>query len=103
MGVKECGGDIKWANELKQMLDGGIYTMAPPKTPTHEKFVVLHIITGFGKIFTCRTAEQLGRFIDNYKAEKKLKRDEDVNIQIGYGRMTQAEYDLVPECKYFDK
>ena len=69
----------------------------------NKKIIVLNITTGFGKMFTCRTAEQLGQFIDNYKAEKKLKRDEDVNIQIGYGRMNQAEYDQVPECKYFDK
>ncbi len=69
----------------------------------NKKIIVLNITTGFGKVFTCRTAEQLGQFIDNYKAEKRLKRDEDVNIQIGYGRMNQAEYDQVPECKYFDK
>jgi hypothetical protein len=73
------------------------------KIDPNKKNIVLHITTNFGKTFTCRTAEQLGQFIDNYKADKKLKRDEDVNIQIGYGRMTQAEYDQVPECKYFDK
>ena len=72
-------------------------------TDPNKKIIVLNITTGFGKTFTCRTAEQLGQFIDNYKAEKRLKRDEDVNIQIGYGRMNQAEYDQVPECKYFSK
>lgn len=69
----------------------------------NEKMLVLHLVTSFGKRYTCRTVAELETFIDNYKREKNLKRDEDVDIQIGFGRMTQAEYDNIPACKYFIK
>lgn len=95
--VAKNGGEYSFKSVEGQITD--VHKRVDP----NQKIIVLNITTGFGKVFTCRTAEQLGQFIDNYKAEKKLKRDEDVNIQIGYGRMNQAEYDQVPECKYFDK
>lgn len=68
-----------------------------------EPILVLHITTSFGKRYTCRTVEELEAYIDNVKAEKKLKRDEDVDVMIGFGRMTQAAYDKRPACKYFIK
>ncbi len=68
-----------------------------------NKILVLHITTSFGKCYTCRTVEELETYIDNIKKEKNLKRDEDVDIQLGFGRMTQAEYDRIPACKYFIK
>lgn len=75
------------------------------------KFVVLHITTNFGKHYTCRTVEQLETFIDNRlaalranPANKNRKiRDEDVGIQIGFGRMTESQYGQIPACKYFIK
>jgi len=67
------------------------------------KHLVLNITTSFGKRYTCRTVEELETYIENVKVEKKLKRDEDVDIQLGFGRMTEAEYGQVPACKYFIK
>jgi len=70
--------------------------------PKH-KFIVLNITTSYGKRYTCRTVEELQTFIDNYKEDKKFKRDEDINIDIGWGRMNEEEYGYVPACKYFIK
>ncbi len=68
-----------------------------------RNILVLHITTSFGKQYTCRTVEELETYIDNVKKEKKLTRDEDVDIQIGFGRMTQTAYGQLPACKYFIK
>ncbi len=69
----------------------------------NKKSLVIHMTTGYGKRYTCRTVAQLEEFLDNYKIAKKRKRDEDIDIMLGFGRMTQAEYDLVPECEFFKK
>ena len=69
----------------------------------NAKILVLHITTSFGKRYTCRTVDELKLYIDNIKTEKKLKRDEDVDIMLGFGRITQSEYAKIPACKYFIK
>ncbi len=90
----------------------------PPPSPMdpNKKILVLHLLNRFGKRYTCRSVEELEAYIDNVKAERKRKsakpikvRDEDVDIQIGFGRMTQAAYNALPDgntppnCKYFTK
>ena len=80
-----------------------IYDSDGERIDPNKKILVLHITTSFGKRYTCRTVEELANYIDNVKKEKKLKRDEDVDIQLGFGRMTQAAYDSLPACKYFIK
>ncbi len=72
-------------------------------TDGQEIINILHITTSFGKRYTCRTVDELALFYKNYKKAKNLKRDEDVDIQIGFGRMTRAAYDNIPACKYFIK
>ena len=75
----------------------------PQLADPDAKFVVIHLSNSFGKRWTCRTIEQLDIFLTNYKSEKKRKRDEDIDITLGWGRMTEAEYAQVPACKYFIK
>ncbi len=94
---------FKAAFKLKDEVDSGILQYPPPAKAPHEKSVVLHITTSFGKRYTCRTMDELEIFIDNYKIDKKRKRDEDVDITIGFGRMTEEAYAQVPACKYFIK
>ena len=87
--------------ELKAALDGGLLQYPAPAKPPHEKFIVINITTSYGKQYTCRTVADLETFIVNYMKEKKFKRDEDVNIQIGWSRMNEEEFGMVPACKYF--
>ena len=94
--VAKNGGEYSFKTE-----DGKVEDVH--RTDPDKKSLVLHITTTFGKHYTCRTVEELETWIDNFKAEKKLKRDEDVGIQIGFGRMTESEYAQVPACKYFIK
>lgn len=68
-----------------------------------EKIHVLNITTTFGKNYVCRTADELATFYKNYKKEKNLKRDEDVDIRIGFRTMSKAEFDRQPACKYLIK
>ncbi len=90
-------------NECLKTWEGGkFYPRSEPADP-NKKILVLHITTSFGKRYTCRTVEALEIFIDNYKADKKFKRDEDVNIELGFGRVTQEAYDAILACKYFIK
>ena len=102
-GVDTRGALFSAASKLKAAFDSGILQYPKPDKFPHEKVLVLHITTSFGKRYTCRTVEQLETYIDNIKKEKKLKRDEEVDIQIGFGRMTRAAYDSLPACKYFIK
>ena len=73
------------------------------KPDPNERFLVLHITTGYGKRYTCKTVGQLAEFVSNYKRVKNRKRDEDVPISLGWGRMSQQEYEHVPECEFFSK
>lgn len=83
-------------------------TLEREKLYNNKKILVLHLTTSFGKHYTCRTVDELETYIDNIKKEIKRKRgrnvrDEDIDLQIGFGRMTQAAYDTIPACKYFIK
>ena len=73
------------------------------KTDPNAKFIVLTLTNIYGKTFTCRTVEELDTFFTNYTADKSIKRDEDIGVSLGWGRMTETEYGRVPACKYFIK
>lgn len=78
------------------------------EAPDPNKMIfVLHLVNPFGKRETCRTVEAIENYVTNYKLMKSKPgrkcRDEDIPLQICFGRMTEIEYSRLPACHLFNE